>query len=673
LPTVPKLGDFFKRVLVGRKLSSDRLSHTLLPKRLALPVFASDPLSSVTYATQEILVILSLGGLTYLTYTPWVAAVVVLLLVTVVASYRQLVRAYPTGGGDFEVANRNLGATAALIVASALLIDYILTVAVSVSAGVDNLISAAPELNDYRVPIALAFVVFLASMNLRGIRESGKAFALPTYLFIVGISVMIVWGLYRTAAGNAPVAESANYDIEAQLTDLGGIALVLLVLRAFASGCTALTGVEAIANGVPAFRKPKGKNAATTLAIMGTLSIGMFAGITTLAVVADVHYTENPCELVGFDCHSHPQPTVISQLAQAVFGDESIPYYYIQGVAALILILAANTAFNGFPLLGSILAQYRYAPRQLHTRGDRLVFSNGILVLSVLAGLLILAFDASVTQLIQLYIVGVFTAFTFGQTGMVRHWNRTLAGNPGSEERRSIMRARAINALGALMTGIVLVVVTITKFTHGAWIVLATMPVIFMLMRGIRHHYDLVSEELTVDDWSVETLLPSRVHAVVLVSRLHKPTVRALAYARAARPDIIEAITVNVDSNDTAALLDEWDRRHMPVPLKVLDSPYREITPPVLEYVRAIRRASPRDVVTVYVPEYVVGRWWERLMHNQSAFWLKNRLLFTPGVMVASVPWQLQSSANVADAPAFRGGPGSLRRTGRDTSSRRGR
>lgn len=653
LQIVPKMGDISKRVLVGRKLASDRLGQTLLPKRLALPVFASDPLSSVTYATQEILLILALGGLTYLVYAPWVAAAVILLLLTVVASYRQLVRAYPSGGGDFEVANQNLGPTAGLVVASALLIDYVLTVAVSISAGVDNLISAVPELQGQRIPIALGLVVLLATINLRGTKESGKAFAIPVYLFVVAIGTLIVWGLMQTAFGEAPVAESAQYDVTAEMTDLGGVAVALLVLRAFASGCTALTGVEAIANGVPAFRKPKAKNAATTLAIMGTLSVAMFGGITALAVIADVHYVEDPCSLQGFDCEQNPQRTVISQLGDAVFGDGTVAFYAVQGAAALILILAANTAFNGFPLLGAALAQHRYAPRQLHTRGDRLAFSNGIIVLAVLAGALVFVFDASVTRLIQLYIVGVFTAFTLGQAGMVRHWNRVLAGaRPSTAPRRTVLRSRAINAVGATMTGLVLIVVTITKFTHGAWLVLATMPVLFMLMRGIRRHYDKVSAELTVHDWPAESLLPSRVHAVVLVSRLHKPTVRAIAYARAARPDILEAVTVNVDANETAALLDEWDRRGVPVPLRVLDSPYREIARPMVEYVRAIRRESPREVVTVYIPEYVVGHWWEQILHNQSVFWLKSRLLFTPGVMVTTVPWQLLSSAETSRGPS---------------------
>jgi amino acid transporter len=513
-----------------------------------------------------------------------------------------------------------------------------------VSAGVDNLISAVPSLREERVPIAIGVVVVLATINLRGIKESGRAFAVPTYLFVVGIVSMIIWGLGRTFAGDPPVAESAEYDVVAEMTDLGGIALVLLVLRAFASGCTALTGVEAIANGVPAFKKPKSRNAATTLAWMGGLSIVMFSGITALALISDVRYTEEPCDLVGFDCEANPQRTVVAQVAAATFGDGSIPFFYVQAAAALILVLAANTAFNGFPLLGSVLAQHSYAPRQLHTRGDRLVFSNGIVLLSIFAGILIFSFDASVTRLIQLYIVGVFTAFTLGQTGMVRHWNTILRGTLRPEERRRVLRSRTINMIGATFTGTVLVIVTITKFTHGAWIVLVAMPILFLLMRGIRRHYDEVSTELAADDVAGAALLPSRVHAIVLVSKIHKPTLRALAYARVARPDVLEAVTVKVDLAETRALTDEWDRRQIPVPLKVLDSPYREITRPIIEYVKGIRRSSPRDIVTVYIPEYVVGRWWEQLLHNQSAFRLKTRLLFTPGVMVTSVPWQLESS-----------------------------
>jgi amino acid transporter len=659
---VSNLTDLSKRILVGRALRSDRLGETLLPKRIALPIFASDPLSSVSYATQEILLFLTLGGLAYLYLTPYLAAAVFLLLCVVVASYRQLVHAYPTGGGDYEVAHKNLGPRAGLTVASALLVDYVLTVAVSVSAGVDNIISAFTGLNEYRVPLAMAFVIFLTAMNLRGVRESGRAFAVPTYLFVFGILAMVGWGLLRTAFGDPPVAESAGYEVHPEQTGLAGLALVFFVLRAFSSGCTALTGVEAIANGVPAFKKPKSRNAATTLLLMGTLSMSMFLGITALAMISDVRYTENTCDLIGFpgDCVTEPQRTVVAQIAAAVFGGDANPmFFFIQAVTAAILILAANTAYNGFPQLGSILAQDRYMPRQLHTRGDRLVFSNGVILLAVFAGLLIWAFDASVTHLIQLYIIGVFTSFTLGQSGMVRHWNRAIAEESDPAARNRMRRSRAINATGAVLTGLVLIIVTITKFLAGAWIVLIAMPVLFGMMRGIRAHYEAVSAELTPSD--EETRLPSRVHAIVLVSKIHKPTMRAVAYARASRPDVLEAVTVNVDPVETKALLEEWDRRDIPVPLKALDSPYREITKPVVDYVKSVRRSSPRDIVTVFIPEYVVGRWWEHLLHNQSALRLKGRLLFTPGVMVTSVPWQLASSQRLRDRPEG-SAPGQVRR-----------
>jgi amino acid transporter len=634
-----------KRVVLGRPFRSDRLSQELLPKRLALPIFASDPLSSVTYATQEILLILALGGVTFLHLTPWVALAVVVLLVVVVLSYRQVVQAYPSGGGSYEVASRNLGRSAGLIVAGALLVDYVLTVAVSVAAGVDNVVSAVPELNSYRVLINLVLVAVLTAMNLRGVRESGRTFAVPTYLFVAGVLVMIVVGLVRVAVGHPPVAESASWSIRPEQTGLSGLALAFLVLRAFSSGCTALTGAEAISNGVPAFRKPKGLNAARTMSAMGILSIVMFSGITILALIAHVRVAENTCDLIGYpgNCEAGAQRTVIAQIAAAVFGgDQSVFFYYIQTTAALILILAANTAFNGFPLLGSILAQDRYLPRQLHTRGDRLTFSNGIILLAVVAAALIYAFGGSTTRLIQLYIIGVFASFTLCQAGMVRHWNRELRKATTDAQRRRIHRGRAINAFGACFTGVVLVVVLITKFTGGAYLVVIAIPVLYAMMRGIGRHYQHVREELAPDEASA--LLPSRVHALVLISTLHKPTQRALAFAKAARPDTLTAITVNVDETDTRALQRTWDEHGIHVPLKVLESPYREITRPLVTYIKHLRRDSPRDVVCVYVPEYVVGRWWENLLHNQSALRLKGRLLFEPGVMVVSVPWQLRSS-----------------------------
>lgn len=640
-----RLSEVLKRLLVGRPVRSDRLGETLLPKRLALPIFASDPLSSVTYATQEILLVLSLGGLVFLHLTPWVGLAVVVLLAVVVASYRQVVHAYPSGGGSYEVVSENLGSSASLVVASALLVDYVMTVAVSVAAGVDNIISAVPELNRYRVGINLLFIVVLMAINLRGVRESGRAFAVPTYLFVAGVMLMIVVGLVRTAVGAPPVAESAGYDIQPEQVGLTGLALALLVLRAFSSGCTALTGVEAISNGVPAFRRPKAVNAGRTMLAMGTIAIVMFGGVTVLAMISQVHVAESTCDLVGFagNCETDPQRTVIAQIAAAVFGgDNTFLFYYLQASAALILILAANTAYNGFPLLASILAQDRYLPRQLHTRGDRLTFSNGIVLLSVIAGALIYVYEGSVTGLIQLYILGVFTSFTLSQIGMVRHWNQELPTATDPAQRRKIHRSRLINGFGAGMTAVVLVVVLVTKFTHGAYLVVIAIPVLYVLMRSISRHYRQVREELRLDE--EPATLPSRVHAIVLVSTLHKPTVRALNFARAARPDTLMAVTINVDDAETRALQQQWEERDIGVPLKVVESPYREITKPIVDYVKHIRRTSPRDVVCVYIPEYVVGHWWENLLHNQSALRLKGRLLFVPGVMVTSVPWQLHSS-----------------------------
>ena len=648
-------------------MRSDRLGESLLPKRLALPIFASDPLSSVAYATQEILIVLTLAGTAFLFLAPWLAVAVVLLLGTVVLSYRQVVRAYPSGGGDYEVAMKNHGQFAGLTVASALLVDYVLTVAVSVSSGTDNIISAFPSLDEYRVAIAVGLVALLAAANLRGLRESGRTFAAPTYLFVAGIMVMIVTGLVRELVTDSPVvAESAGWGItpEAGYDNLGGLALIFLALRAFASGCTALTGVEAIANGVPAFKPPKSKNAATTLAIMGGIAATMFAGVTALALLADVKYAEHPCDLEGFaNCETEPQRTVIAQLAAATFGgDTSVGFFFILAATALVLILAANTAFNGFPLLGSVLAQDRFMPRQLHTRGDKLVYSNGILLLAGFAALLIAAFQADTNQLIQLYIVGVFTSFSIGQWGMVRHWNRELLSERDPAARRRIRRSQLINTVGGSLTTVVLVIVVITKFTHGAWLVLLVMPVLFVLMRAINRHYSNVSDQLTPDTDS--RMLPSKVHAIVLVSKVHKPTLRALSFARATRPDVLTALTVNVDDADTRALQSDWERYDIPIPLTVVESPYREITRPVLDHVKAIRRDSPRELVVVFVPQYVVGHWWENVLHNQSALRLRARLQFQPGVMITTVPWQLESSVGRDDLDGHRSGPmpGDLRR-----------
>ncbi|MGW4717841.1 APC family permease [Nocardia sp. NPDC004260] len=654
--------DIAKRVVLGRPFRSDRLGETLLPKRLALPIFASDPLSSVAYATQEILLILTLGGLSYLYLTPWVAGGVVVLLAVVTLSYRQVVQAYPSGGGSYEVVAENLGPLPGLVVAAALLVDYVMTVAVSVAAGVDNVISAIPDLNAHRVLINIGFIAFLTAMNLRGVRESGRAFAIPTYGFVIGVLVMIVIGLGQALLGHAPVAESAHYEIRAEHVGLSATAIAFLALRAFSSGCTALTGAEAISNGVPAFRKPKALNAARTMSAMGLIAITMFSGVTVLAMISHTRVTENTCDLIGFqgNCETDAQKTVIAQIAAAVFGGHSLPFYYLMVTTALILILAANTAYNGFPLLNSILAQHRYMPRQLHTRGDRLAFSNGIILLAVVAGGLIYAFDAETTRLIQLYIVGVFTSFTLCQAGMVRHWNRELATATTNADKRRIHQGRLINAFGAVFTGVVLVVVMVTKFAHGAYLVVFAMPVLVLIMWLINRHYNTVRTELAVDEDSIETL-PSRVHALVLVSGWHKPTQRAVQFARATRPDTLTAITVNVDDTDTRLLHQDWDKHNVSIPLKVIESPYREITRPVLDYIKRLRKDHPRDVVAVYIPEYVVGHWWENFLHNQSSLRLKARLLFEPGVMVTSVPWQLRSSRS-RDLSKIEHSPGEIRR-----------
>jgi amino acid transporter len=656
---VANSGRILKRLVLGRAMRSDRLGDTLLPKRLALPIFASDALSSVAYAPDEIFLMLGLAGGAFVVTHSWqIALAVVFVMVVVVASYRQNVHAYPSGGGDYEVATVNLGPKAGLTVASALLVDYVLTVAVSVSSGVQNAATAIPSLRGHEVQVAIGLVIFLTAMNLRGVRESGKAFAVPVYAFILGIVGMGLVGVVQVVTGGLGQAESAQFELipDPDHEAMVGIATAFLLLRAFSSGCAALTGVEAISNGVPAFQKPKSRNAASTLLMMGLLSITMLGTIIGLGRATDIKIAERPAEQLALNgqavgaayIEQHPQDTVLGQLAHAVFGGFTPGIIYVSITTGLILILAANTAFNGFPVLGSILAKDGYLPRQLHTRGDRLAFSNGILILAAAAAALIVAYQATVTSLIQLYIVGVFVSFTLSQSGMIRHWNRHLKVETDPKVRARMMRSRIINAVGAAMSGIVLLVVLITKFQAGARYAILAMAVLFVLMLGIRRHYRQVAEELRLDE-DETPMLPSRVHAIVLISKLHKPAMRAVAYARATRPTFLEAITVDVDPEDTETLRNEWARREIPVPLKVLSSPYREITRPVIDYVHSLRTGNPRDVVIVYIPEYVLGRWYEQVLHNQSALRLKARLLFTPGVMVASVPWQLRSSEGAED------------------------
>jgi amino acid transporter len=646
LALVSKLSTAARRLVLGRPFRSDRLSHTLLPKRIALPVFASDALSSVAYAPEEVFLMLSVAGLAAYSLAPWIGVAVAAVMLVVVASYRQNVHAYPSGGGDYEVVTTNLGPNAGLTVASALMVDYVLTVAVSTASAMSNIGSAVPFVADHKVLFCVSAILLVMALNLRGVRESGVAFAVPTYAFIVGVAIMLGWGLFRIYVLGEPLrAESAGFVMHAERSQIAGFALVFLVARSFSSGCAALTGVEAISNGVPAFRKPKSRNAATTLLLLGTIAVSLLMGIILLAKETGVQIVDDPATQLGGIPRDYQQKTLVTQIAHAVFGSFQIGFLLIAVVTALILVLAANTAFNGFPVLGSVLAQDSYLPRQLHTRGDRLAFSNGIVFLAVAALAAIIAFQAQVTALIQLYIVGVFISFTLSQIGMVRHWTRLLRNETDQAVRRTMMRSRVVNTIGFVATGTVLFVVLITKFLAGAWIAVVAMTLLFVVMKLIRKHYDTVTRELerqATDDHDV--VLPSRNHAVVLVSKLHLPTLRALAYARATRPDALEALTVSVDDVETRDLVRRWEDSDISVPLKVIASPYREITRPILDYVKRISKESPRTVVTVFLPEYVVGHWWEHVLHNQSALRLKGRLLFMPGVMVTSVPWQLNSS-----------------------------
>ncbi|MBN9187082.1 MAG: APC family permease, partial [Microbacterium sp.] len=568
-----------KRILIGDPLASQNADEHLLPKRMALPIFASDALSSVAYAPQELLMILLLGGTAFLFFSPWIAAAVILLLIVVVLSYRQLIKAYPSGGGDYEVARTNLGEVPGVIVASALLVDYVLTVAVSVASGVDNIISALPVLNTWRVELAVGFVVLIVIVNLRGVREASRAFALPTYIFIGSVGLMVLVGLIRIAAGSPPVASSAQYAVHAD--SITQAAVILLILRAFSSGCSALTGVEAVSNGVQAFRRPKVKNAQATLAAMGTIAAVLFAGLVTLGLVSGVHYAENPCDLVGFACKTTPQPSLMAQIAAATFGMNSIPFFIIQAATACVLLLAANTAFNGFPLLGSVLARDGYAPKALNTRGDRLVYSNGMIILGVIAIAVLVIYQANLTNLIQLYIIGVFVSFSLGQIGMIRHWIRGLrAIRELPEEARAQKSARTeafgyrkglvINSLGATMTVAVLIIVTITKFTHGAWLVFLAIPILATLMMGVYRYYRDVEHEIQMDD-SVHFGASGDV-AIVLVNRLQKPVAKAVDYALAAKHDKTMAVHVAVTKEDSDAVRKDWEEHRMPIPLVSIES-----------------------------------------------------------------------------------------------------
>ncbi len=640
--------DHLKRLLIGRPMRSDAMGHQLLPKRIALPVFASDALSSVAYAPDEVLLTLALAGSLAVLDSIWVGIAVVVVMSVVVMSYRQTVHAYPSGGGDYEVVSKNLGPTWGLVVASALLVDYILTVAVSISSGASYLTTAVPALAGREVPIAVGLVIILSVLNLRGLRDAGGAFAIPTYLYMGSIALLGIVGFVQMATGHLGQAPTAQYQVVpdvAHTDGLVGFAGAFLLMRAFSSGCAALTGVEAISNGVPVFRRPKSKNAATTLAMLGLIAASMLLSILVLARATGVHIVEDPATQFAIDGTpiGHPVTVdpVIGQIAATVFGAGTPLFLLVTSVTGLILVLAANTAFNGFPTLASVLSRDSFLPHQLYKRGDRLSYSNGIVALSVAAIVLIIAFNAQTTRLIQLYIVGVFVSFTLSQFGMVRHWNRALRRPQTGPERVRVLRSRAVNVFGFMMTGVVLCIVLVTKFTHGAWITLIMMTVVFLVQRAIRHHYDTVRNQLRVEDYSARRALPTRVHALVLVSNLARPAMRAIATARASSPSSLELVSVVTDAQEGEKVRQEWEESGVPVPLTLLSSPFRDITQVVVSHIRHQRRAAPDEMVVVFIPRFLVSHWWENAMHNQTAVRLSQALLGVPGVVITTVPWKL--------------------------------
>ena len=608
-----------KRALLGRPLATADELQERLPKKYALPVFASDAISSTAYATEEILLALVLAGSAAVRFSLPVAAAVVVLLGFVALSYQQTVHAYPNGGGSYVVSRENLGLAPGLIAAASLIVDYVMTVAVSVAAGVAAITTAFPALYEDRVIICVFLIVLVAILNLRGVRESGRLFAIPTYLFVLLCGGMIVVGGIRWAMGDlAPQAPIGTGDT------LTGFAMLWIVLRAFAGGCSAMTGTEAISNAVPAFKPPESKNASVTLAVMA-LALGfLLLGVTGLAQLLHVQPTEGS--------------TVLAEVGRAVYG-HTFFYYVLQVATMAILILAANTSFTGFPRLSSVLARDGLMPRQFMNRGDKLVFSNGIIGLTVAAIIVLVIFRAETHRLIPLYAVGVFTSFTLSQSGMVVRWFRLRTRG---WQRRAIM-----NGFGALLTGVVTLVVVTIKFTHGAYIVVAVVPILVMLFYVVRRHYERVARVLEPQSpfemEEIEILADSRPRttAVLFVAQVNSLTARSLSLARSLSPDDVHAVTISSDAGRLEALQEAWARISPNMPLEVVESPYREFVKPALEYVRSLN-PGPDHTVAVVIPEFVVEHWWENLLHNQNALRLKGALFLVPWVVVMSIPLHLR-------------------------------
>ncbi len=600
---------WLKRWLLGRPLATKQAVHERLSNPVALAVFSSDPLSSVAYATEEILLVLVLAGTAALHYSLGISLVIVGLVAILTASYRQTIYAYPSGGGAFVVAKSNLGEFPGLVAAAALLIDYILTVAVSVAAGVAAITSAVPELHEHRVGLGLLAIVVLTLGNLRGVRESGKIFALPTYMFVGGLGVVIVVGLGRALFGG-PVGHPLP-----SVPVVEGLSLFLL-LRAFSSGCTALTGIEAISNGVPAFRDPAPKNAATTMIWMAAMLGGLFLGLTILAYV--------------YGLVPRAEETLISQIARISLGG-GVFYYFMQVATMLILILAANTSYNGFPRLASLMAQDSFLPHQMRNVGDRLAFSNGIFILGLSAALLLIVFRGETHALIPLYAIGVFLSFTLSQAGMVRHWQ----GRKGRGWRKKF----AVNLTGAVATGVATVVLAITKFTHGAWMVIVLIPLLIGMFKKIQWHYKMADWQLSLAMYDRPKNPPPNI-VVMPIGSLNRAVVIALDYVRQRAQDI-RAVHVDADPEETARIKKDWEKWGAGIPLVILSSPYRSFLYPFLTYVEKVREDNPGSWVTVALAEVLPARWWENLLHNQRALLIKAALLFKFRVVVTDVPYHL--------------------------------
>lgn len=600
-----------KRIFVGAPMATSEAQHQRLSKKKALATFSSDPLSSVAYATEEILLVLVLAGTASLHLSIPISLTIIGLLFVVVLSYRQTIYEYPGGGGAYIVAHENLGEGAGLTAAAALLTDYILTVSVSVAAGIAALTSAFPSLQAHSVSLCLISIFVVSLMNLRGIRESSTVFAIPTYAFIFGILAMLGVGAWQMHTGTFTHVAPPDIPMQNTLT-------LFLILRAFSSGCTALTGVEAVSNGIPLFHKPESRNASITLIVMVCILAVMFFGITYFA-----HY---------HGVVPSPDETVVSQLARSIFGT-SIPYYFVQFTTMGILILAANTAYADFPRLTSILARDRYLPRQLTSVGDRLVFSNGIIILGILSGLLIILFNASTHALIPLYAVGVFLSFTLSQLGMVKHWFKDRKAGWGKKA--------TLNLAGGILTGIVTIVFVVTKFVHGAWIITIVVPLFIWMFVGVKKHYLKVGKQLSLNGHKVEEFAEGVAHTVILpISGLHRGVIEAMRYAQSISKDV-RAVYVDLDTGSTERLRSEWYHWGRGIPLDVLPSPYRSVISSILNHIDEVQSMHPNKMVTVLIPEFVTAHWWEGIFHNQTAFLMRAALLFKRNIVVTSVRYHL--------------------------------